>query len=148
MAAALAEAENRIALDISLGVCRAFLDRGSGVLTEFTLANGRRADVIALDRDGRLTIVEIKSCRADFQSDRKWQDYLEFCDSFYFAVAADFPIGLLPAETGLMIADRWGAHIERHPEPVPLAGARRKAVLLRFALNASQRLRQLVDPPI
>ena len=74
-------AENRVALEISRGVCRAFLDLGSGVLTEFTLANGRRADVIALDRDGKLTIVEIKSCRADFQSDRKWQDYLDYCDT-------------------------------------------------------------------
>jgi hypothetical protein len=143
-----AEGETRIALDIARGVCRTFLERGSGVLTEFTLANGRRADVIALDRDGKLTIVEIKSCRADFQSDHKWQDYLDYCDSFYFAVAEDFPTELLPAETGLILADRWSAHFLRHGQAVPLAGSRRKAVLLRFALQASARLRQLVDPPV
>ena len=124
--------ENRIAAEIARGVCRAFLDRGSGVLTEFTLANGRRADVIALDRDGKLTIVEIKSCRADFQSDRKWQDYLDYCDSFYFAVAEDFPTELLPAETGLIIADRWNAHFLRHgaalsspPDPAGLSSPKR-----------------------
>jgi hypothetical protein len=143
-----AESENRIALEISRGVCRAFLDRGSGVLTEFTLANGRRADVIALDRAGLLTIVEIKSGPADFRSDRKWREYLDYCDSFYFAVAEAFPRELLPEETGLIIADRWSAHFARHGASVPLTGSRRKAVLLKFALNASWRLRQLVDPPL
>jgi hypothetical protein len=143
-----AESDNRTALEIARGVCRAFLDRGCGVLTEFTLANGRRADVIALDRSGLLTIVEVKSCVADFRSDRKWRDYLDYCDSFYFAVAQDFPAELLPEETGLIIADRWNAHFERHGASVPLPAARRKSVLVKFALNASARLRQLVDPPV
>ena len=52
----------------------------------------------AIDRTGRVTLVEVKSCRADFRSDRKWQQYLGYCDRFYFAVGRDFPLDLLPPE--------------------------------------------------
>ncbi|MBL8690044.1 MAG: MmcB family DNA repair protein [Rhodospirillaceae bacterium] len=140
--------EERIARQIALGLVRAFGEMGETALTEVTLANGRRADVLALDAAGRLTIVEIKSSRADFQSDRKWREYLEFCDAFYFAVAEGFPVDLLPEDVGLMIADRWSAHVVREALLEPLSAPRRKAMLIRFGLLAGDRLRNLVDPPL
>jgi hypothetical protein len=120
--------------------------RGFATLTEFSLASGRRADVMALGRGGELAIVEIKSSIADFRSDGKWPDYREFCDRFYFAVAADFPQSLIPAECGLIIADSFGAEILRESPVTTMAPARRKAVTLRFALVAADRLRRLLDP--
>ncbi len=140
--------EERLARQLALGIVRAFADRNESALTEVTLANGRRADVLALDAAGRLTIVEIKSSRADFRSDRKWREYLEFCDAFYFAVAEDFPVELLPDDTGLMIADRWSAHVLREALLEPLSAPRRKAMLIRFGLLAADRLRFTVDPPL
>jgi hypothetical protein len=140
--------DDRLARQLALGVVRAFAERGETALTEVTLASGRRADVLALDAAGRLTIVEIKSSRADFRSDRKGRDYIEFCDAFYFAVAEDFPVELLPEDTGLMIADRWSAHVVREAGLEPLSAARRKAMLIRFGLLAGDRLRTLVDPPL
>jgi hypothetical protein len=140
--------EDRLAHQLALGLMRAFAERGESALTEVTLANGRRADVLALDAAGRLTIVEIKSCRADFMSDNKWRDYLEFCDAFYFAVAEDFPVELLPEDAGLMIADRWSAHVVREASLKPLSAARRKAMLIRFGLLAADRFRLSVDPPL
>ena len=68
---------------------------------------------MALDRSGRVTLVEVKSCRADFVADRKWQSYLDYCDRFYFAVAAGFPLDLLPPEEGLILADRFAGEILR-----------------------------------
>ena len=122
------------------GVMRHFVDLGwSGVL-EFTLANGRRADIAAVNAGGEITIVEVKSCRADFLSDGKWQDYLEFCDRFYFAVDADFPREILPEDPGLIIADKYDARILRESPIERLAAARRKAVTLRFARAAADRL--------
>src|ERR1700732_2110752 len=91
------------------GVCRALDQLGYATITEFSLANGRRADVMALSRGGEVAIVEIKSSVADFRADRKWPEYWEFCDRFYFAVAASFPRDLLPAACGLVIADPFGA---------------------------------------
>ena len=140
--------EERLARQLALGIVRAFGDRNESALTEVTLANGRRADVLVLDAAGRLTIVEIKSSRADFRSDRKWREYLEFCDAFYFAVAEDFPVELLPDDTGLMIADRWSAHVVREALLEPLSAPRRKAMLIRFGLLAADRLRFAIDPPL
>ncbi len=124
---------------LTRGVTRLFVDLGFMPLPEFTLVNGRRADLMGLDDGGRFIIAEIKSCRADFEADGKWADYLDYCDAFYFAVAADFPQELLPEEEGLIIADAFGGAILRAGVERPLAAARRKAVTLRYARQAASR---------
>lgn len=124
---------------LTRGVVRLFIDLGLSPLVEFNLANGRRADVAGLDRKGRLTIAEVKSCRADFESDQKWPEYLDYCDRFYFAVDPAFPLEILPAGEGLILADAYGAAIRTPAAERLLAPARRKAVTLRFARQASLR---------
>lgn len=125
---------------ITRGVVRLFRDLGLAALTEFKLANGRRVDVAGLDRRGRLVFAEVKSCRADFDTDQKWPDYLEYCDQFFFAVDLEFPRALLPTDEGLILADGFGAAIDRDPIDRQMAAARRKAVTLRFARQAATRL--------
>ena len=124
---------------LTRGVTRLFFDLGLSPLCEFRLANGRRADVAGIDRKGKLVIAEVKSCRADFEIDRKWPDYLDYCDQFYFAVDPEFPRALLPGGEGLIIADEYGASIARAAVERPLNAARRKAVILRYARQASAR---------
>ncbi|HVL71613.1 MAG TPA: MmcB family DNA repair protein [Beijerinckiaceae bacterium] len=131
---------------VQRGVRRFFAQLGQATLPEFTLANGRRADVIALSGDGRITIVEIKSSVADFRADGKWPDYRDFCDRFCFAVPETVPVEILPATAGLIVADAFGAALLREPPEHPLAGARRKAVTLRFARAAAGALHALADP--
>ncbi|MEQ1931420.1 MAG: DNA repair putative endonuclease MmcB [Parvularculaceae bacterium] len=126
-------------LTITRGVTRLFGELGLAPLTEFSLPNGRRADVVGLGRDGRLAIAEIKSCQADFDADGKWEDYLPFCDIFFFAVADDFPREILPGAEGLIIADGFGGAVLREAVERPLVAARRKAVTLRFARQAAAR---------
>jgi hypothetical protein len=128
------------------GVCRAMRALGHSVVTELSLANGRRADVVALSGTGDVTIVEIKSCLLDYQSDGKWQDYLPFCDRLYFAVSADFPREIIPPSAGLIIADRYGAELLREPLEERLPAARRKAMMLCFARAAALRLQLHLDP--
>src|SRR5689334_6955303 len=101
---------------ICRGVTRLLDGLGFASLHEFPLKARRRADVIALSAAGEIVIVEVKSGRADFQSDRKWPDYLEFCDRFFFAVEPDFPRESLPLDCGLIIADAHGGEIVR-PAP-------------------------------
>jgi hypothetical protein len=131
---------------LARGVCRALVQHGWATLTEVTLANGRRADVMALQPGGEIFIVEVKSSIEDFRSDRKWGQYRDFCDALYFAVPEDFPTELIPPECGLIIADHFAAEILRPAPIIRLAPARRKAMTLRFALLAAQRLQRLVDP--
>ncbi|MGH7034703.1 MAG: MmcB family DNA repair protein [Stellaceae bacterium] len=131
---------------ICRGVTRALTQRGFATLAEVSFADGRRADVLALGRDGSLVIVEIKSSVADFRADRKWPGYRQWCDRLYFAVPEGFPLELIPEECGLMQADGFGAAILREAPMHKLDPARRKAVHLRFARLAAGRLQRLLDP--
>lgn len=131
---------------ITRGVRRMMFERGLRGLVEFPLANGRRADILALADDGEVTIVEVKSGPVDYKTDQKWPDYLDYCDRFFFAVDTDFPIDLIPPECGLIIADAFGAEIIRPSPLAKLAGARRKALTLRVAQVAMARLHRVEDP--
>lgn len=133
---------------IQRGTCRMLRQLGHSVLTELPLSTGHRADIVSLGRTGELWIVEIKSSLADFQSDSKWPGYRNHCDRLFFAVARDFPFDVLPEETGLIIADRFGAELARAASEHKLAGARRKAVTLRFAHAAALRLHSIHDPGV
>lgn len=125
---------------IARGVVRLLAEHDRPSITEVRLKNGRRADVMSLAKDGEVWIVEVKSSVADYRSDSKWQDYLEFCDRYFFAVPLDFPKDLIPVECGLIVADAFGGEFLRHPELSRLTAARRKAVTLRFARMAASRL--------
>lgn len=131
---------------LARGVCRHLRGLAFAPLLEFVPAPGLRVDVIAVGPKGEVWIVECKSCRTDFVSDLKWGGYLEWCDRFFWAVDADFPADLLPADAGLILADSWDAEIQRWPEPAPLAAARRRAITQRFARTAAARLGSLLDP--
>ncbi len=134
------------AVQLARGICRALGQLGYAGLVEFPLASGRRADIMMLGRTGDFLIVEIKSSVADFRSDRKWTSYREFADRLYFAVPAAFPALLIPEECGLIVADSFGAAVLRHGALTPLAAARRRAMMLRFARAAATRLHRQLDP--
>jgi len=139
--------QDRIAAQrLARGVCRALGGLGYAALTEFPLNSGRRVDVIAMNGAGETAIVEIKTSAADYRADCKWSEYLEFCDVFFFAVPTAFPLALLPADCGLMIADDYGAEILRPSAVQPMNGSRRRAQTLRLALAAMRRLGRLMDP--
>jgi hypothetical protein len=115
-------------------------------LLEFMLPNGRRLDVAAVCRDGSFVGVEIKVSVADFAADLKWPDYLPFCDFFYLAVPPHFPQQRVPAERGLIVADRFGGAFVRESARTPLHAGRRRALIVRFAQIAAFRLARRLDP--
>ena len=133
------------AADVARGVSRLLIQEGFSPILEFSLANGRRLDVAALGTDGTVVGIEIKVAVSDLKSDGKWPDYLEFCELFYFAIPPDFPDELVPQGTGLIVADRYGGAIVRPAPPTALHASRRKAVTLRFAKVAAERLALALD---
>ena len=142
-----------VAGDVARGVTRLFCRQDLFTVCEMPLANGRRADLMAIDPRGELTIVEIKVSRADLIGDCKWRDYLDYCDRFYWAVPPALARILdeeryLPGEAGLIVADRYDAAIVRDAAVRPLAPARRKAELLRFARRSARRLSAQIDPSL
>jgi hypothetical protein len=131
---------------VARGVSRLMLERGYSPITEFTLPSGRRLDVAAISESGEIVAVEIKVSLADLRADEKWVEYLEYCDRFYFAVPEYFPQEALPAEHGLIVADRFGAAIIRDSGKAVVSAARRKSLLIRFARCAAERLTRAADP--
>jgi len=138
--------QSETALIIARGVRRLLRARGFSSVTELPLVDGRRADIVAVNGDGEVLIVEIKSSPADFRADRKWRDYAACCDRLYFAISAHTPAEMMPAEAGLILADPYGAEILREGDFCRMATASRRAILLRFALAAADRLHRLADP--
>lgn len=133
---------------LARGVCRHLDEFDFTTLEEFVPTSGLRVDVMALGPKGEVWVIECKSSRADYTSDAKWQGYLEWCDRFFWAVDTEFPTELLPEGTGLMIADGYGAEIVRMPAETKLAGARRKALTLKFARKAARRQWCARDPGV
>ncbi len=131
-------------LGVTRGAARLLADMGYAPLLEVCLPNGRRADVMALGRKGDIVIVEVKSGIEDYRVDRKWPEYAPFCDAFYFAVAPEFPQGVLPDAPGRIVADGFGGAVAREAPVLPLAPARRKALTLAFGRLAA--MRTLRDP--
>ncbi|MHA6325401.1 MmcB family DNA repair protein [Roseivivax sp. CAU 1753] len=132
---------------LARGVSRHLIHaHGFACIEEFAPERGRRVDVMGLGGRGEIWVVECKSSRADFMSDGKWQGYLDWCDRYFWAVDQDFPTDLLPEETGLIIADPYDAEIVRMAPEHKLAGARRNALIRRFARHASLRLQAMRDP--
>lgn len=131
---------------LARGVVRHLRSHNLTAMTEFVPARGLRVDVIAVDRAGEIWIVECKSSRADFNADAKWWNYLPWCDRYFWAVSEDFPQDLLPEETGIILADDYDAQIMRHGPKTLLAAARRKALTLKIARTAMDRLSATADP--
>jgi len=129
-------------------VARHLRSHGFVSVEEFTPARGLRVDVMGLGPKGEIWVVECKSSRADFQSDGKWQGYLEWCDRYFWAVDTEFPTDLLPEGTGLIIADAYDAEIIRMAPEDKLAPARRKVMIQKFATQAARRLQAYRDPGV
>ena len=128
-----------ITLNVTRGAARLLTDLGYAPLAEVTLPNGRRADLMALSPKGELAIIEVKSGIEDYRVDRKWHEYLPYCDRFAFAVAPEFPQHILPEEPGLIVCDGFGGAVLREAPATPLAPARRKALTIAFARLAAMR---------
>lgn len=154
MASLLSVSDPCCAADSLRGLGRFFHRQGQTMLCEVPLPNGRRADVLAIDGKGMITIVEIKVARADLLGDEKWPDYLPWCDQFCWALAPHLDASLLdeeqrlPDRCGLMIADRYDAAVIRPPALVPVAPARRRSEILRLSRLAMRRLMLAGDPEL
>jgi hypothetical protein len=138
--------QSETALLVARGTRRLLASLGFVSVPEVPLPDGRRADLMALGSDGELVIVEIKSSVADFRTDAKWPDYRAACDRLFFAVPESVPVGIMPEEAGLIVADGFGAAVLREAPGHRLAPATRRALTLRLARLTAARLHALVDP--
>ena len=134
------------ALAVARGTARLMHSLGLACVSELALPSGRRADLVALGGSGDIWIVEIKSSIADFRADQKWMDYRLHCDRLFFATTLDVPCEVFPKDTGLIVADAFGASIACAAPEHRLPAVTRRRMMLRFARAAALRLQALADP--
>ncbi len=138
--------QSETALAIARGTARLLRSLGFACVSELPLPSGRRADLVALNEKGEIWIVEIKSSLEDLRADQKWPDYRAHCDRLFFAFTKDLPCEIFPADTGLIVADAYGAHLHCEAPEHRLPAATRKSMTVRFAMAAAGRINRLVDP--
>lgn len=138
--------QSETALKVARGTTRLLHAHGYCVVSELPLASGRRADLVALGRDGEIWIVEIKSSVADFRADQKWMDYRMHCDRLFFATSVEVPCEIFPSDTGLIVANAFGAQIVCEALEHRLHASTRKSMMLSVARAAALRLQSLIDP--
>jgi hypothetical protein len=138
--------QSETAAAIARGVARLLRSLGFTCVGELPLPSGRRADLTALNERGDIWIVEIKSSVEDLRADHKWEDYRAHCDRLFFAFTQDLPCEIFPDNTGLIVADAYGAHMlcdaPEHRLPAPT----RKLMTVRFGMAAAGRINRLMDP--
>ena len=138
--------QSETALAVGRGTARLLRSLGFACVSELALPSGRRADLVALNERGEIWIVEIKSSVEDLRADQKWQDYRAHCDRLFFAFTQDLPCEIFPDQTGLIVADAYGAHLHCEAPEHRLPAPTRKLMTIRFGLAAAQRINRLIDP--
>jgi hypothetical protein len=138
--------QSQTALAVARGTARLLHQFGYSCVAELALPSGRRADIVALHPGGEIWIVEIKSSIADFRADQKWMDYRAHCDRLFFATTMEVPCEIFPRDTGLIVADAFGAQLVCEAPEHRLHASTRKSMMLAFARCAALRLQALADP--
>jgi hypothetical protein len=138
--------QSETALAVARGTSRLLRSLGFSCISELPLPSGRRADLVALNGRGEIWIVEIKSSVEDLRADYKWEDYRAHCDRLFFAFTQEMSCDLFPKDTGLIVADAYGAHLVCDAPEHRLAAPTRKLMTVRFGLTAAQRISRLIDP--
>ena len=138
--------QSETALAVARGTARLLRSLGFSCIGELSLPSGRRADLVALNARGEIWIVEIKSSVEDLRADHKWEDYRSHCDRLFFAFTQEMSCDLSPKDTGLIVADAYGAHLVCDAPEHRLPAPTRKLMTVRFALAAAQRYGRLLDP--
>ena len=138
--------QSQTALAVARGTMRLLHQLGFSTVSELALPSGRRADLVALNGAGDLWIVEIKSSIEDFRADQKWMDYRAHCDRLFFATTLEVPCEIFPKDTGLIVADAFGAQVTCAAPEHRLHASTRKSMMLAFARCAALRLQALADP--
>lgn len=98
-----------------------------------------RADVVAMNLHGRVIVTEVKSCKQDFVTDKKWSKYLEYCNAFYFACPQDYTSDCRELYTGVgVLVPTSNGHLRavRGAKDRVMDGLVKRSLVIRLAWRA------------
>jgi len=120
--------------------------KGFKVLSEFALPNKKRVDIIAINSKKKIIIVEVKSDKNGIKNDKKWKNYLNYCNYFYFACNDKLEDFNLSKNIGIIQNKANSTKIIKKSKYKKLQKNKINKLIFKIALSATSKFHRLIDP--
>ena len=120
--------------------------KGYKVLSEFALPNKKRVDIIAINLKRKIIIVEVKSNKKSLKYDKKWKNYVNYCNYFYFACNDKLKDFNFSENIGVIQNNSNNIKIIRKSKYKKLSENKKKQLIFKIALSATSKFHRLIDP--
>ena len=136
---------DKLSRKIMLNTMRFLSTKGYKVLTEFALPNKKRVDIIGINLKKEIVIVEVKSNKNGVKLDKKWKNYLNYCNYFYFACSEKINFNL-SKDIGIIQNNSNKTQITKEPKYKKLPENKKNKLIFKIALSAASKFHRLIDP--
>jgi len=120
--------------------------KGYKVLSEFALPNKKRVDIIAINSEKKIIIVEVKSNKTGIKNDKKWKNYLNYCNYFYFACNGKLKDLNFSKNIGIIQNSSGNIKIIKKSKYKKLSENKKNKLIFNIALSAMSKFHRLIDP--
>ena len=120
--------------------------KGYKVLSEFALPNKKRVDIIALNLKKEIIIVEVKSNKNGVRLDKKWKNYLNYCNYFYFACNDKLKNFNFSKNIGVIQKKFNAIKIIKKSKYKKLSQKKKNTLIFKIALSATSKFYRLINP--
>ena len=120
--------------------------KGYKVLSEFALPNKKRVDIIAINSEKEIIIVEVKSNKNGIKNDKKWKNYLNYCNYFYFACNGKLKDLNFYKNIGIIQNTASNIKIIKKSKYKKLSENKKNKLIFKIALSATSKFHRLIDP--
>ena len=121
-------------------------NKGYKMITEFALPNKKRVDLIGINREKKVIIIEVKSNFMSIKKDKKWENYLNYCNLFYFALSEVPEKFKFKKKIGFIKSTRLETKIVKDCEYIKMKKLKKNKIIFNFAASAAYKFHRLVDP--
>ena len=119
--------------------------KGYRVLSEFALPNKKRVDIIGINLKKEIVIVEVKSNKNGIKLDKKWKNYLNYCNYFYFACSEKLNLNF-SENIGIIRNNCNKIEITKEPKYKKLPENKKNKLIFKISLSAISKFHRLIDP--
>ena len=119
--------------------------KGYRVLSEFALPNKKRVDIIGINLKKEIVIVEVKSNKNGIKLDKKWKNYLNYCNYFYFACSEKLNLNF-SENIGIIRNNCNKIEITKETKYKKLPENKKNKLIFKISLSAISKFHRLIDP--
>ena len=120
-------------------------NKGYKTITEFALPNKKRVDIIGINLKKEIVIVEVKSNKSEIKLDKKWKNYLNYCNYFFFACSEKINFKF-SENIGIIQNNSNKIEITKEPKYKKLPENKKNKLIFTISLSAISKFHRLIDP--